>query len=240
MRDEPINIEKTRRKDIYKDTLKYFEYTILSKGEFEKIKKQIDRAFKKDFPDRVWSDLSDNEKCRFYVTSMERYMLRNTKLPFPDKIERKIKSEIQHLLVEGEKEGKLYNQHMDALFIKDPQTKRRPYDDMMSAIYDDQIERQNKYYPALEILQTKIDVILKVLKDEFGYEVDVKEIEKSLVFYHNFERGDLEPLQLHSDGKELSEEERNREQALIDENKMFLHYNKKIRDLDFITYVGDQ
>lgn len=234
-----INVLTSRKDLIYKETLEYYEHTSLKPSEFDKVRKKISRSFNEEFPEQEWSNLTINKKLSFWV-SLQDYMLEKTSLPFPKKIKKKIENDIKKYLLDIEIEGIEYNKRMDEIFTINEDTGRRPYDDMMSAIYDDQIERQKKYYPELEILQTKIDVILKVLKDEFGYEVDVKEIEKSLVFYHNFERGDLEPLQLHSDGKELSEEERNREQALIDENKMFLHYNKKIRELDFITYVGNQ
>lgn len=234
-----IDIMKSRREAIYKETLEYYEYTSLDKNEFDKIRKKIDRSFKEEFLEQKWSDLTENKKLSFWL-SLQKYMFKKTGIPFPEKIKRKIENDVKKSLLGVEIEGRRYNQRIDELFTINEDTGRRPYDDMMSAIYDDQIEWQNKSYPALEILQTKIDIVLKILRDEFGYDVDVKEIEKSLIFYHNFERGDLEPLQLRLDGKELSEEERKREQILIDENKLFLHYNKKIRDLDFITYVGDQ
>ncbi|MDE3733309.1 hypothetical protein PWO51_01170 [Streptococcus suis] len=234
-----INVLELRRDPIYKETLEYYEYTSLKQSEFDKIRKKIGRNFKKEFPEQKWSDLTENKKLSFWL-SLQKYMFKNTGMPFPEKIKRKIESDVKKSLLGIEVEGRRYNQRIDELFTINEDTGRRPYDDMMSAIYDDQIEWQNKRYPALEILQTKIDIVLKILRDEFGYDVDVKEIEKSLIFYHNFEREDLEPLQLRLDGKELSEEERKREQILIDENKLFLHYNKKIRDLDFITYVGNQ
>lgn len=232
-----INVLELRRDPIYKETLEYYEYTSLKQSEFEKIRKQIERSFKKEFSEQKWSDLTENKKLSFWV-SLQKYMFKKTSMPFPEKIRRKIESDVKKSLIGIEVEGRRYNQRIDELFTINEDTGRRPYDDMMSAIYD--MPEQKRYAPRMEVLETKISVILKILENKFNYIVDEQGIEESLLCIHNFDRPSFEKLDLEIDeSQNLSDEERERKNKIIEENKKYLYHQKKLKELDFITYKED-
>ena len=215
----------------------YYEHTSLKQGEFDKIRKKIDRSFKEEFPEQEWSDLTTNKKLSFWV-SLQDYMLKKTNLPFPKKITRKIENDIKKYLLDIEVEGIEYNKRIDEIFTVNKNTGRRPYDDIMSAIYDE--PEQRHYAPRTEVLETKISAILKILENEFNYIVDEQGIEESLLCIHNFDRPSFEKLDLEIDeSQNLSDEERERKNKIIEENKKYLYHQKKLKELDFITYKED-
>lgn len=209
----------------------------VSKNEFDKIRKKIDRSFNKEFSEQKWSDLTENQKLSFWV-SLEKYMFKKTSMPFPEKIKRKIDSDVKKSLIGIEVEGRRYNQKIDELFTTNEDTGRRPYDDVMSTIYDE--PEQKRYAPRTEVLETKISAILKILENEFNYIVDEQGIEESLLYIHNFDRPSFEKLDLEIDESQyLSDDERERKNKIIEENKKYLYHQKKINELDFISYKGD-
>ncbi|HEL0598964.1 TPA: hypothetical protein TUT13_000981 [Streptococcus equi subsp. zooepidemicus] len=236
-KNKQINVMKSKRETIYKETLEYYGYTSLKKNELDKIRKKISRSFKEEFPDQEWSDLTENKKLSFWV-SLQDYMFEKTNLPFPKTIKSKIENDIKKYLLDIEVEGRRYNQRIDELFTINEETGRRPYDDVMSAIYDE--PEQRRYAPRMEVLETKISAILKILEDEFNYFVDEQGIEESLLYIHNFDRASFEKLDLEIDeSQNLSCEERGRKNKIIEENKKYLYHKKKLKELDFITYRED-
>lgn len=232
-----INVLTSRKDLIYKETLEYYEHTSLKPSEFDKIRKKISRSFNEEFPEQEWSNLTINKKLSFWV-SLQDYMLEKTSLPFPRKIKKKIENDIKKYLLDIEAEGIEYNKRMDEIFTINEDTGRRPYDDMMSAIYDE--PEQQRYPPRMEVLETKISAILKILENEFDYIVDEQGIEESLLYIHNFDRPSFEKLDLEIDeSQHLSDDERERKNKIIEENKKYLYHQKKINELDFISYKGD-
>ncbi len=232
-----IDIRKSRREAIYKETLEYYEYTSLDKNEFDKIRKKIDRSFKEEFSEQKWSDLTENKKLSFWV-SLQKYMSKKTGMPFPEKIKKKIESDVKKSLLGIEVEGRRYNQRIDELFTVNEDTGRRPYDDVMSAIYDE--PEQKRYAPRMEVLETKISAILKILENDFYYIVDEQGIEESLMYINNFDRPPFDKLDLEVDNSQnLSDEERELQSKIIEENKKYLYHLKKIKELDFISEKRD-
>lgn len=233
-----IQIEKTNKKPIYKETLAYYEITSIGVDDFEKIRKKIDRTFKKEFPNQEWSELLDYQKKAFILISMKDYMLRKTPIMSPKKIESKIESEIKKSFTTAGNKAKEYNEKLEELFDVDQSTKRRSYDDMMSAIYDESKEQQNEYFPKIEIMQTKIDTILKLLEDEFDYVIDTRSIEESLSYIHNSDRSEFDTLYTEYDKSlTLTQEE---QVKLIEEDQKYIYYLEKLNKLDFIKYKGDE
>ncbi|WP_153056914.1 hypothetical protein, partial [Streptococcus suis] len=105
-----INVSNSRRKEIYKDVLGYYELNNgLSNQQFDKIRKQIDREFSKKYINEDWSDLTEYQKKAFIISTMKEYMFEKANLPYPDKIQRKIDKETARLLISMEEEVSEYN-----------------------------------------------------------------------------------------------------------------------------------
>ncbi|WP_161947195.1 hypothetical protein, partial [Streptococcus suis] len=74
------------------------------------------------------------------------------------------------------------NKNIDNLYKVDDKTKLRPFDEQMSAIYD------NQDIPSISLLQVKVDTLLKLFEEEFDYVFDLESMIESLRFVMRFER----------------------------------------------------
>lgn len=100
----------------------------------------------------------------------------------------------------------------------------RPYDYIMDV---DQIDEE--YIP---INDTIINTIVKILKNEFNIEIDLKRITDCLTFLHNYELGDEfgELLVEYDESLPLSKDEQER---IISINRQYIQYKKMLEELNF-------
>ncbi|WP_029172268.1 hypothetical protein [Streptococcus suis] len=217
-----INVSNSRRKEIYKDVLGYYELNNgLSNQQFDKIRKQIDREFSKKYINEDWSDLTEYQKKAFIISTMKEYMFEKANLPYPDKIQRKIDKETARLLISMEEEVSEYNKNIDNLYKVDDKTKLRPFDEQMSAIYD------NQDIPSISLLQVKVDTLLKLFEEEFDYVFDLESMIESLRFVMRFERS----------GQKLQETEG---MSDFETDRKFLYHLNRLKSSDFYHYKGEK
>ncbi|HHT7794517.1 TPA: hypothetical protein ACT2H1_000031 [Streptococcus suis] len=217
-----INVSNSRRKEIYKDVLGYYELNNgLSNQQFDKIRKQIDREFSKKYINEDWSDLTEYQKKAFIISTMKEYMFEKANLPYPDKIQRKIDKETARLLISMEEEVSEYNKNIDNLYKVDDKTKLRSFDEQMSAIYD------NQDIPSISLLQVKVDTLLKLFEEEFDYVFDLESMIESLRFVMRFERS----------GQKLQETEG---MSDFETDRKFLYHLNRLKSSDFYHYKGEK
>lgn len=217
-----INVSNSRRKEIYKDVLSYYELNKgLSNQQFDKIRKQIDREFSKKYSNEDWKDLTEYQKKVFMISTMKEYMFEKVDLLYPDKIQRKIDKETDRLLISMEKEIREYNKNIDDLYKVDDKTQLRPFDEQMSAIYDDQD------IPSISLLQVKVDTLLKLFEEEFDYVFDLESMIESLRFVMRFERS----------GQKLQETEG---MSDFETDRKFLYHLNRLKSSDFYHYKGEK
>ncbi|MEG3267804.1 hypothetical protein [Streptococcus suis] len=217
-----INVSNSRRKEIYKDVLGYYELNNgLSNQQFDKIRKQIDREFSKKYINEDWSDLTEYQKKAFIISTMKEYMFEKANLPYPDKIQRKIDKETARLLISMEEEVSEYNKNIDNLYKVDDKTKLRPFDEQMSAIYD------NQDIPSISLLQVKVDTLLKLFEEEFDYVFDLESMIESLRFVMRFEKS----------GQKLQETEG---MSDFETDRKFLYHLNRLKSSDFYHYKGEK
>ena len=217
-----IDISNSRRKKIYKDVLSDYELDKgLSNQQFDRIRKQIDREFSKKYINEDWSDLTDYQKKVFIISTMKEYMFEKANLPYPNKIQRKIDKDTDQLLISMEEEIRAYNKNIDDLYKVDDQTKLRPFDEQMSAIYD------NQDIPSILLLQVKVDTLLKLFEKESNYVFDLEAMIESLRFVMQFNRS----------GQKLQETEGTSD---FETDRKFLYHLKRLKSADFYYCKGEK
>ena len=217
------NINDTNREQVVKGVLSFYEVTPNDKKKLDKYRNTIKRKFLKAYPETNWDDLSENEQLAFICITMKKYML--DRINNSDKIEKKINAVITEKLLTINEVIKSQNERIDALFTRDAETGRRPYDDLMSDLHDHENDELIKsYYPSEQLRDLKLRVLIDIFETEFDYKFDIEKMEESLAIVHNFAPFDeFEKLSIHKE----------------DERK-YAYHKEKLKDVkNYYYYRGD-
>lgn len=218
------NINDTNREQVVKGVLSFYEVTPDDKKKLDKYRNTIKRKFLRVYPKTNWDDLSENEQLTFICITMKKYML--DRISNPDKIEKKIDAVITEKLLTVNEVIKSQNKRIDDLFTPNADTGRRPYDDLMSDIHDNENDELNtNYYPPEQLRDLKLRVLIDIFETEFDYKFDIEKMEESLAIVYNFAPFDeFEKLSINTE-----------------DNRKYAYHKEKLKDVkNYYYYSGDK
>lgn len=162
-----------------------------------RIRTQSNRIYKKEFGNKDWDSLTLNEKNYFILHCMKDYMIKEiAEVVYPRnsikvrEIRTTIESLIKEQYVSVNEHIKRGNVNIEKLYTKD-QNGHSTYGDLQDELLefykdtDDSMSTSDDI--RFSILETKIDVLLKVVQEKLNVQIDSKAIEeccKNLIITH--------------------------------------------------------
>lgn len=216
-------------------------YESLATDMKNRIRTQANRIYKKEFGNRNWDALTLNEQNYFILHCMKDYMIGELKDVLyrsrPSKVKEvieKIESKIKEQYVSESEVIKQYNADLEKLYTKDENGYSRFGDlqDEILEIYKSGDDSNNFATDIrLSTIDTKIDVILKIIQEKLSVHIDIKAIEDCCKYLIKNDLNNDDIIQLEID--EQSSVPVEVQQKIIESNQKYFAYRIQKENLEF-------
>lgn len=206
-----------------------------------RIRTQSNRIYKKEFGNKDWDSLTLNEKNYFILHCMKDYMFKEIEEVIHPRnsikvrdIRTTIESLIKEQYVSVNEHIKQSNVNIEKLYTKD-QNGHSTYGDLQDELLelykdtDDSMSTSDDI--RFSILETKIDVLLKVVKEKLNVQIDSNAIEEysKYLIKHDFTIDEVVQLEIDEQSSVPLEVQK----QLIQSNQKYVAYMIQKENLEF-------